>query len=115
MDPTMERAYQGSEKGAGAKMTWKGNQVGKGSVLITKGEPAKGITYDLEFEDGKYRSGGELRFEPVGSDTRVVWTNDGDAGWNPMTRVFNLFMDRLIGPDFQKGLDKLKTLAEARA
>ena len=44
--------------------------------------------------------------------TRVTWTNEGDMGANPVNRYFGLFMDRLVGPDFEGGLKNLKALVE---
>jgi hypothetical protein len=34
-------------------------------------------------------------------------------GGNPVNRWFGLFMDRLVGPDFEAGLGNLKRVAEA--
>jgi hypothetical protein len=53
-----------------------------------------------------------FRFEPEGSATRVTWTMSG-------TRIVllavmgKLFFDGMIGKDFDKGLTKLKAVAEA--
>jgi hypothetical protein len=58
------------------------------------------------------RSSGQLRLEPAGAGTRVTWTNEGDMGTNPVNRYFGLFMDRLVGPDFEGGLKNLKTIVE---
>ena len=58
------------------------------------------------------RSSGQLRLETAGAGTRVTWTNEGDMGANPVNRYFGLFMDRLVGPDFEGGLKNLKVLVE---
>jgi len=58
-------------------------------------------------------SQGELSFKPNASGgTTVTWRMNGDMGSNPLYRWFALFGDRLIGPDFEAGLARLKTLAE---
>jgi hypothetical protein len=36
----------------------------------------------------------------------------GEHGMNPIHRWFSLFMDKLVGPDFEAGLKSLKALAE---
>jgi len=36
-----------------------------------------------------------------------------DLGAGPIRRYFGLFMDGMIGPDYERGLGRLKTLAEA--
>jgi len=56
---------------------------------------------------------GELTFAAEGNGTKVVWTMNGNAGMNPIFRWFGLFMDKMVGPDFEAGLKNLKKLAEA--
>lgn len=112
-DPTLERTYSGSATGKDATMSWKGKKFGEGSMTITSADPVKGISYSLDFEHGRYISSGELRTEVVGEGTKVTWTNEGNAGMNPLGRYFNLLMDRMMGPDFEKGLNQLKARVEA--
>jgi hypothetical protein len=40
---------------------------------------------------------------------------DGELGRNPLYRWFGVFMDKLVGPDFEAGLANLRRLAEAQA
>ena len=40
----------------------------------------------------------------VDGATEVTWTMDMDLGMNPVFRVMGLFMDRMIGPNFELGL-----------
>ncbi len=49
---------------------------------------------------------------PEGQATRVTWTMTGPM--TLMTRVMGIFksMDKMIGPDFEKGLARLKQAAE---
>ncbi len=70
------------------------------------------VDYALTFPDMGMRSSGQLRLEAAGAGTRVTWTNEGDMGANPVNRYFGLFMDRLVGPDFEGGLKNLKVLVE---
>jgi hypothetical protein len=50
--------------------------------------------------------------QPEGETTRVTWTMTGAN--TLMLRVMGIFrsMDKMIGPDFEKGLAQLKTVAE---
>jgi hypothetical protein len=41
--------------------------------------------------------------------------NEGDLGRNPINRYFGLFMGRMLGGDFEKGLSNLKSKAESVA
>ncbi|MEO0386611.1 MAG: SRPBCC family protein [Pseudomonadota bacterium] len=40
----------------------------------------------------------------LGDATKVTWTMDMDLGMNPLFRVLGLFMDGMIGPNFELGL-----------
>ena len=56
----------------------------------------------------------EFRFDPAGAGTRVTWTMSGEnTGVAAVfAKVFN--MDKLLGRDFEKGLSRLKGVAEQR-
>ena len=75
-------------------------------------EPNKRIEYSLYFPDFNVRSSGAFTLDGDGSGTRLTWTNGGDVGPNPLKHYLATFMDRLVGPDFERGLANLKALAE---
>ena len=53
-------------------------------------------------------SRGAVTLNPVpGPATRVTMSMEGDLGHSPVNRWFGLFMDRLMGPDFEAGLARL--------
>lgn len=111
--PDMRITYQGPESGVGAVYLWEGKTSGQGTMKITKSEPGKGIGYDLDFEHGKYVSRGTITLEQTGDLVTVRWVNEGDLGRNPVNRWFGLFMDGMMGPDFDKGLNNLRRKIEA--
>ena len=43
--------------------------------------------------------------------TEVTWTMDMDLGMNPVFRVMGLFMDDMIGPNFELGLANIADVA----
>jgi hypothetical protein len=51
--------------------------------------------------------------EPQGDVTHVVWAMEGEQPFiaKLMSLVFN--MEKMVGPDFEKGLADLKTASEA--
>jgi len=106
--PDMQTSCTGPEAGVGATYTWQGKSTGHSTLKITRSEPDKGIGYDLDFENGKYLSSGAILLEPSGDAVKVTWSNEGDLGWNPVSRYFGLLMDRLMGPDFEECLRNLK-------
>lgn len=111
-DPNMVLAYSGPEAAAGAKWAWKSKSEGNGGMEWSAVEANKRVGYILTME-GMTPSTGDLFVTPEGSGSKVTWTMTGDAGMNPMFRWFGLFMDKLVGPDFEAGLKNLKKLAEA--
>jgi hypothetical protein len=52
---------------------------------------------------------------PNGGTTRVTWGFAADTGFNPVARYLGLVLERAIGPDYERGLAKLKAAAEAGA
>lgn len=112
--PDMKVSFTGPESGMGASYSWEGKSSGRGTLKITRSEPDKSISYDLDFENGKYVSKGSITLEPTGESVSVTWSNEGNLGWNPVSRFFGLFMDKMMGPDFEEGLRNLQKKVEAK-
>jgi effector-binding domain-containing protein len=113
LDPNLKVTVSGQRAGVGAKYSWTGNdKVGIGTQEISASEPNKSVTNDLDFGD-MGRSKAVMSLTPEGSGTRVNWTLDSDLGTNPLFRYFGLLMDRMVGKDYERGLAKLKALAES--
>ena len=110
--PDMQVKFAGPESGVGAGYSWEGKSTGQGAIKFSRVDPGKGISYDLDFEHGKYKSTGSITLQPVGDSVNVTWSNEGDLGANPINRYFGLMMDRMIGPDFDEGLNNLKRKVE---
>jgi len=111
-DPQMQIEYGGPPAGMGAKWSWKSKSQGDGEMTFTAAEPGKRVAFDLYFPDFGTTSKGDLRFEPAGPGTRVIWTMNGDMGSNPVYHWFALGADGMVGKDFEEGLAGLKALAE---
>jgi len=112
-DPQMQIEYGGPPAGVGARWSWRSESEGNGAMQFTEAVPGQRLTYRLSFPDLGMESIGQLRIEPQGNGVLVSWSNEGDMGASPVNRWFGLFMDRLVGPDFEAGLTNLKRLAEA--
>lgn len=116
IDPDLHRSYSGAEAGVGAGYAWRGNRkAGAGSMQIT-GSTQERIDIDLQFEK-PFKARNTLAFvlTPAGGDTEVTWVMSGqNSGLTGLfTRVVG--MDRLVGKDFEKGLARLRTVAEGPA
>lgn len=112
-DAAMQVTTSGQPQGAGAAWSWTSASQGTGRLELTEVDPGRRVAYVLQIDDFA-PSQGELRLEPEGTATRVIWLMQGDVGANPLKRWLALFMDRLVGPDFEAGLGQLKTLVEQR-
>jgi effector-binding domain-containing protein/uncharacterized protein YndB with AHSA1/START domain len=113
MDPNAKITIEGPEFGVGAKQSWSGDPktVGSGSQEIVEVKPGESVTSRLDFGDRGVAMA-KMAFAPEGRGTRVTWSLDTDLGAGPVGRWFGLMMDHWVGPDYERGLANLKTLAE---
>jgi uncharacterized protein YndB with AHSA1/START domain len=112
-DPKMAVTASGAASGTGAAWAWTSESQGNGRMQITAAEPQRRVAYTLQIDDFAPATG-ELRLELEAGGTRVVWQMQGDMGANPISRWFGLFMDKMVGPDFEGGLKNLQELAEKK-
>ncbi|ULQ53921.1 SRPBCC family protein [Flavihumibacter fluvii] len=114
LDPAMKIEFSPVTKGRGAYYTWKSDhpKVGNGKLSIIATEPGKLVNTSIEFGgfDRAATAGWEL-VENNGT-TEVTRSMTTDLTHNPFNRWFGLFFDKMIGPDFEKGLAQLKSKIE---
>ena len=111
-DPQMQAVYSENTGGIGGWSAWKSKSQGNGKATLTTLTAPTYAAYSLQFEGMGFASQGSFTLTPVADGIRVVWVDAGDLGLNPLSRWFGLFLDRMIGPDFEAGLAKLKALCE---
>ena len=113
-DPDMKRVHSGPAQGKGAVYEWDGNrEVGAGRIAITDSTPSK-VTLDLEMlRPFAARNVVEFTLEPQGHGTLVTWAMRGTQPF--MVKLMSTFIncEKMICSQFDQGLAKLKTLAEA--
>lgn len=114
MDSTALFELSGNDCEVGTIWKWNGEILGNGELVVTESVPGEYFGYNLMFDDGKYQSKGGFKYDEVNDSVLVIWTDEGDLGFNPVNRYMGLFMDKMMGPDFEKGLTKLKEVAEER-
>jgi uncharacterized protein YndB with AHSA1/START domain len=109
LDPAMKKEIAGAPSGPGATYYWVGNDsVGEGRLTITDSRAPQSVTMRLEFIKPWTATNTALfDFAPNGSGTNVTWTMTGHNDF--MAKAFGLFMDmdKMVGPDFEKGLANL--------
>ena len=115
VDPDLQRTYSGAVSGVGAHYAWKGNRkAGEGSMEIIGSGPDR-IEIELAFLK-PFRNTQQVEFQltPTSTGSDVTWRMAGEHGGLLMTLFSKVVsMDRLIGKDFEKGLTRLKAVAEA--
>lgn len=110
----MNKVYSGADRGPGAVYEWEGNsKAGKGRMEILAADAAR---TDIKLDFIKPFPGDMLcvfALVPQSGGTRVTWTMSGPQKFFP-SKIMSVFvtMDRMIGGDFERGLGKLKTVAE---
>ncbi|MEN9521934.1 MAG: hypothetical protein RL065_311 [Bacteroidota bacterium] len=117
MDPNMKIKYNEIENGKGAKYEWtsENKNVGNGSMEITDVKSNEQISTQMHFGEMGNPTG-TFTFTKEGEGTKVVWGFNGDCSempfyMVPMCKYFNLFMDKMLGPDFEKGLKRLDSIS----
>lgn len=115
IDPAMKVTYGGPPTGVGSTYAWVGNdEVGEGKMTIKESHPTSHIKIDLEFiKPFASLADTEFILKPVGDKTEVEWSITGKH--NVISKAMGLVvsMDQMIGPDFEKGVTQLKTVAES--
>ena len=117
LDPNMKLTYTGAASGPGSVYEWAGNdKVGEGRMTLTDSKPNEKIGIKLEFmKPFTATNTTTFTIKPESGGVTVNWDMAGQN--NFMAKAVSLFMnmDKEIGGDFEKGLAKLKSVAEAKA
>ena len=113
LDAELKRDYGGAENGKGATYGWQGKKAGSGRMEIIESAPHSRILIKLDFlKPFEAHNTAEFTFTPERDGTRVDWAMYGPNIF--MAKIMSTFvsMDRLVGKDFEKGLARLKAVAE---
>lgn len=120
LDPDAEMKIEG--EGLGQRMAWTSQkrEVGEGAQEIVELDPPSRLVTALEFPDmGRARATFDVT--PAGEGTSVEWRLDTNMREGvplmrqPMATMFGFFMDKMVGPQYEKGLASLKSVVESDA
>ena len=115
IDPDLKRAYSGTSSGTGAIYEWTGTpKVGSGRMEILETNAPSRIIIKLDFiAPFEAHNTADFALESSGGVTRVTWAMYGPQPF--MNKVMSLVMnmDKIVGPDFEKGLSAMKRIAES--
>lgn len=117
LDPGMKRTHDGAPAGVGAKYAWVGNKdVGEGRMTVEKSEPGKLVSIKLEFlKPFEATNQATFTFEKTPEGNKTTWAMDGKNNFISKAMSLVMNMDKMIGPDFERGLASMKTIAETAA
>lgn len=112
--------YAAIYEGNGASYSWKSNHpdVGNGTMKIISSVPNEKIEIELNLNDfGGSRA--DFNMKETGGIVHLTWNFDSDTKdlplyWVPISKLFGLFMDGMLGPDYEAGLKSIKEIAESK-
>lgn len=112
-DPNMKVTYSGPPEGKGAKVEWVSEKpsIGTGSMQIVETEQSRSVDLAADFNGLKGMSSYQLT--PAGAGSKLTWSFSYETGSSPIKRWRGLMLDRFIGTEYLKGLEKLKAKVEA--
>lgn len=110
-DTNLISTYTGPAQGVGNKHEWISEEMGSGSMELLVSEPYSFLQGKLDMKDGGTALD-EWSFRLNGDSTEVVWTLKMSDLKYPFHRYFGYFIESLMAPMQEKGLQKLKEIAE---
>lgn len=116
LDPDMQKTFEGPAAGVGQSYAWSSKkEVGKGRMTIEESVPGRKVGMKLEFL-APMKSTATVALTLAGAPTGSVVTWSMDGRHNFVGKAFGLFMDmdNMLGTDIEKGLARLKTVAESK-
>jgi hypothetical protein len=117
LDPNVKNTYSGPESGVGAVCSWDGDRnVGAGSCTIIKSKPGELVRCRMDWiRPMEGTATVDFTFKPEDDKTVVTWAMYGKSGF--MGKVVSVFLDcdKMCGPQFEKGLIDLGTVAASSA
>jgi hypothetical protein len=103
-DPDLRIEPFGPESGVGSGFRFDGKE-GRGQQTVARVED-RAVHYAIDLGPMGQPT---QRISAVeqGTLSEVTWAMHADLGMNPIARVMGLFMDRMVGPTFERGLQNM--------
>ncbi len=114
MDPDAVNTMSGNPGEPGATWLWDGEIIGRGSLQLEQFKKNEMIRSTLTFSEPDRKTSTVIwNFKDSENGTLAIWINEGELDY-PLMRYFGLFLDSMLGPDFEQGLANLKAYLESR-
>ena len=115
-DTLAELSYSDITFGKDASYSWKSNdkEVGEGSMTTIESVSFRSILQKITFlKPWESESEVSWSFKPVSEGTEVTWSMKGEMSFGEKAYMaFNGGMDKMVGPDYDKGLDNLDAVLQ---
>ncbi|GAB5447478.1 SRPBCC family protein [Gymnodinialimonas sp.] len=107
-DPDLKITPFGPASGVGSGFRFEGKE-GKGTQTVTSVTDTS-VTHLIDL-GAMGKPVQTIEAEATATGSRVTWTVTSDMGFNPIFRIFGLFMDRMLGKTYELGLKNIAALA----
>jgi hypothetical protein len=116
LDPAAKVTFSGPQSGPGATFQWSGNdKIGEGTMTITESKPNERVATRTDFvRPFAGTSNSDFVFSGTGDQTDVIWTMSGKQNFIGKAMCLVMSMEKMLGPDFERGLAQLKQVAERK-
>lgn len=114
LDSTLQYKYKNDSLRGLSSVEWNGEAMGQGVLKIDILIKHKLIKMDLAFQNNSVSKSSKFEIMFDNGITTVKWTDYGEHGWNPVHRIFGLFIDGFLGPDMEKSLQKIEKKLECK-
>lgn len=114
MEPDVEMDITMKPEIIGSGYSWKGEIIGEGKITIQEFVPNSRIKSEIEFIAPQSMKSDVLwNFEKHEKGTKTTWAFEGKLAY-PVQKWFGLFIDKSMGPQFEKGLKNFKNFVESQ-
>lgn len=107
-DPALKITPFGPASGVGSGFRFEGKE-GKGTQTVTA-VSQDSVTHQIDL-GAMGKPVQTIRAEATPEGSRVTWSVASDMGYNPVFRIFGLFMDRMLGQTYERGLRNIQALS----
>jgi len=117
IDPQARNTFSGPDSGQGAIFSWSGNdEVGEGQMTIIESLPYSLIRIELLFSKPMVATNQtEFFLSPADGGITLNWSMSGQNSFICKVMCFFIDMDKMVGEQFEKGLQDIKAISETRS
>lgn len=109
LDSTIDYKFNNDTVNGKSSVEWNGDYMGQGVFEFTNFQNEELIEFKISFENNSVTKSGKLLLSSITENkTKLKWVDYGENGWNPVHRIFGLFIDNFLGPDMEKSIKRIK-------